>query len=207
MRILQEGYRRFRREAFPSRQSVYRQVAEHQKPRALVITCADSRIDPELLTMSGPGEIFVERNPGNLVPPYRDDERVGVSASIEYAVTVLGVADVIVCGHTDCGVMKALLAPATVAHVPAVARWLEYAQPAMSRLLPDSPIPSMQQLTEANVVTQLGHLLSHPSVARGLSAGKLALHGLIFDIRHGTLLSWDDYRQTFYAWYDPPGGQ
>jgi len=200
MEKLQAGYRRFRREVFPSRRSLYERAAEGQRPQALVITCSDSRVDPELLTMSGPGDIFVERNPGNLVPPYRDDERVSVSASVEFAVTLLGVRDVVVCGHTNCGAVAALLAPDTVAGVPAVARWLEHGKPALSRLSRDSDVDILRQLTEANVVTQLEHLRTHPSVARGLSAGTLTLHGLVFDIRHGTLSAWHPGDQAFHPW-------
>src|SRR4051794_37700456 len=108
---LLEGVRHFRHQVYPTRRKAYEEAARTpQRPHTLFVTCADSRIDPELMTQSGPGEIFVARNIGNLVPAY--GEMLGsVSAVIEYAVAALGVQEVVICGHTDCGAMKALLHP------------------------------------------------------------------------------------------------
>src|SRR5690348_10417130 len=127
---LRRGVHRFRNETFPSKRELYVNLAEKQDPLALFITCGDSRIDPSALTSTEPGEIFVERTPGNIVPVYSDDAAVGVSASIEYSVVVLGVKDIVVCGHSACGAMKGLLDPVELLHIPATARWLQYADPA-----------------------------------------------------------------------------
>src|SRR5215471_17515904 len=114
------GVRRFQKEVYPKRAATYQQLAlEGQKPHALFITCADSRIDPELITQSGPGEIFVSRNIGNLVPAY-GDALGGVSAIVEYAVSGLEVSQVVICGHSDCGAMIGLLHPEKVTELPVV---------------------------------------------------------------------------------------
>src|SRR5215813_9409341 len=125
---ISEGVRRFRSKVFPEMRALYERLAEKQRPFALFLTCGDSRIDPSLLTGTEPGQIFVERTPGNIVPIYDDAVRVGVSASIEYAIVALGIADVIVCGHSACGAMKGLLDPEHLDQTPATARWLEYAR-------------------------------------------------------------------------------
>ena len=111
MDYLRRGVHRFRTETFPTKRDLYVNLAEKQHPQALFLTCGDSRIDPSALTSTEPGEIFVERTPGNIVPIYSDEAAVGVSASIEYSVVVLGVRDIIVCGHSACGAMKGLLDP------------------------------------------------------------------------------------------------
>ena len=183
------GIRRFRRDVFtPNRQRYEQAMSKPQTPHTLVITCADSRIDPEALTQSGPGDIFVTRNIGNLVPAY--GEMVGgVSAVIEYAVQGLGVSQVVICGHTDCGAMKALLHPEAVAAMPTVKTWLRNAETAISivkaRNSASSEADELSQLIEENVLQQLNHLRTHPSVAAKIAQGKLAVHGWVYDIGNG----------------------
>ena len=128
---LKAGVRWFRREVYPERAEVFAQAATTpQRPHTLFITCADSRIDPIEITSSGTGEVFVTRNIGNLVPTY--GQMMGsMSAVLEFAVGALGVKHVVVCGHSDCGAMKALLAPESTAKMPAVANWLKNAQEAL----------------------------------------------------------------------------
>src|SRR5215471_5445016 len=129
---LKEGIRQFRADVYPAQAETYRKAAsEPQRPLALIVTCADSRIDPELITQSGPGDLFVTRNVGNLVPAY-GEMMGGVSAVIEYAVTALKVQHVVVCGHSDCGAMKGLLSPASLEKVPTVKSWLKNAHAALS---------------------------------------------------------------------------
>src|SRR3954471_16490906 len=126
MEKILEGLAHFQKTVYPEHRALFDKLALGQRPQALFITCADSRIDPCLLTQTKPGELFICRVIGNIVPPY-PDAIGGVSATIEYAVGVLGVADVIVCGHTDCGVMKGVLNPQAVAALPSVSAWLKYA--------------------------------------------------------------------------------
>src|SRR3954468_7323268 len=117
--LIRQGVQRFRSTVFSERRELYESLAEKQVPFALFLTCGDSRVDPSLLTGTEPGQIFVERTPGNIVPIYDENVNVGVSASIEYAVAVLGVQDVIVCGHSACGAMKGLLHPEELKKTPA----------------------------------------------------------------------------------------
>src|ERR1700729_2841508 len=129
---LKAGIRRFRSEVYPGQAEMYiRAASEPQRPSALVVSCADSRIDLEQITQSGPGELFVTRNIGNLVPAY-GEMLGGVSAVVEYAVSALKVKHVVVCGHTDCGAMKALLKPESMDSMPTVKSWLTNAQAALS---------------------------------------------------------------------------
>src|ERR1700678_615212 len=129
---LKAGVRRFRSEVYPEHEQAYVKAASvPQKPHALIVTCADSRIDPELITQSQPGDIFVTRNVGNLVPAY-GEMLGGVSAVIEYAVSALKVQHVAICGHSDCGAMKGLLHPEALATMPTVKSWLKNAHAALS---------------------------------------------------------------------------
>ena len=183
------GVKRFRREIYPKNRDRYQQaVKQPQAPHTLVITCADSRIDPELLTQSGPGDIFVTRNIGNLVPAY-GEMLGGVSAVIEYAVQALGVKQIVVCGHTDCGAMKGLLHPEAVSSMPTVSRWLRNAEAALSVVKARSGGADektvLSQLIEENVLLQLNHLRTHPSVAGRLAQGNLAVYGWVYDIGNG----------------------
>jgi carbonic anhydrase len=183
------GARRFREEEFPLRSELYAQITrEGQKPHTLFITCADSRLDPELLTGSGPGDIFVSRNIGNVVPAY-GGMIGGVSAVIEYAVSVLEVSQIVVCGHSDCGAMKSLLDPKSLAKLPTVNRWLTSAEAAISVTdaicgREDGP-KFLSRLVEQNVLLQMSHLKTHPSVAGQLARGHLEIRGWVFDINSG----------------------
>lgn len=182
------GISRFQKDVYPQHQDLFEKLATGQRPEALFITCADSRIDPCLLTQTKPGELFICRVIGNIVPPY-PDAIGGVSATVEYAVGVLRVPEVIVCGHTDCGVMKGALNPEALAAWPNVAAWLRYA-----RVEQREASPSAEQvlaLTEKNVVEQLKNLQSHPAVAARMAEGDLALHGWVYHIGPGMVTAWD----------------
>jgi carbonic anhydrase len=189
MNRLLDGVTRFRHDIYPSRREVYKQAARQpQRPHTLFITCADSRIDPELITQSGPGEIFVTRNIGNLVPPY-GEMLGGVSAVIEYAVAALGVDNVVICGHTDCGAMKALVHPEQTEKLPTVKTWLRNAEAARSvveaRNQGADEKAVLNALVEENVLLQLVHLQTHPSVAGALAQRALTLAGWVYDIGEG----------------------
>ncbi|WP_158941656.1 carbonic anhydrase [Granulicella sp. S190] len=187
---LKAGIRKFRMEVYPENKEAYVKAAgEPQTPHALIVTCADSRIDPELITQSGPGNIFVTRNVGNLVPAY-GEMLGGVSAVIEYAVTALKVQHVAVCGHSDCGAMKGLLHPEALEKMPTVKSWLKNAHAALSvasSLTPadETPTALLRRVTEENVLLQIQHLRTHPSVAGAAARGELTISGWVYDIGKG----------------------
>ncbi|MGD0103827.1 MAG: carbonic anhydrase [Rhodopila sp.] len=197
---LLDGVRRFRAQVYPKRQELFDSLANGQSPHTLFITCADSRISPEMITQSDPGELFVCRNIGNVVPAY-GEMLGGVSAVVEYACEGLGVSDIVICGHSDCGAMKALLTPDAdiLRRMPTVSSWLRNAEAArsvveMTQSDLDAP-GKLSALVEQNVRVQLANLRTHPSVAARLAAGTLALHGWVFGIDRGTISVFDEREQ------------
>ena len=188
------GVSRFQKHIYPQHQDLFEKLALGQRPDALFITCADSRIDPCLLTQTKPGELFICRVIGNIVPPYPDAVG-GVSATIEYAVGVLRVPAVIVCGHTDCGVMKGALNPEVLAAFPNVTAWLSYANVERRDITPSAEL--LLALTEANVVAQIENLRSHPTVATRLEQGDLSLHGWIYHIGSGAVTAYDEESRQY----------
>ena len=199
---LKEGVRRFRSEVFPEREAVFREAANSpQRPHTLFITCADSRIDPNEITGASTGEVFVTRNIGNMVPAY-GEMLGGVSAVIEFAVSALRVRHIAVCGHSDCGAMKALIDPATLGGMPTVASWLKNAHAALSvaKTLAERHGESenlLQTLTEQNVLLQLQHLRTHPSVAGAIAQGELTLSGWIYEIGTGEVRIASEHERDF----------
>lgn len=188
MQKLIEGLHKFRSEVFPSRARFFTSLANGQRPETLFITCSDSRINPNLLTQTEPGELFILRNAGNIVPAYTPASS-GEAATIEFAVQHLGVQHVVVCGHTQCGAMKALLAPDALSHSPAVATWLQHAE-ATRRHVEDnyqhlSGDALATVLVEENVLSQLENLRTHPAIRARLARGEVGLHGWVYKIETG----------------------
>jgi carbonic anhydrase len=184
-----EGYRRFRAGQWPERRATFEALARHgQSPRALVVACADSRIDPAMIFGAGPGELFVVRNVANLVPPYAPDGGAhATSAALEFAVRVLEVPDIIVMGHAMCGGIHALLNGAPPAAADFLGPWMRIAETAKTRVLGRS-LPDMQTACEHEAVKlSLEYLMTFPWVAERVRAGRLRLHGATFDIRSGVL--------------------
>jgi len=192
---LKAGIRKFQTEIYPGRRGEYERAArEPQKPHTLLITCADSRVDPETITQSRPGDIFVTRNVGNMVPPY-GGTLGGVSSAIEYAVDVLKVKHAVVCGHADCGAMKGLLHPETLEQIPTVKHWLHNGTAALrvaETLAPAGSKDLLRTLTEQNVLMQMTHLRTHPSIAGAIARGELTISGWVYDIATGDVLIYDE---------------
>ena len=167
----------------PIRPPQFHEMAQGQSPNSLFITCSDSRLIPSLITRSGIGEVFVIRNAGNIVPPY-DLRPEGVTATIEYAVAVLEVPKIIVCGHTQCGAMKAALDPTGLDTVPNVANWIKFVEPA--RLAVDELHPRLGpearwlELVKQYVRQELTNLKTHPWVAARTATGRLRLEGWVY---------------------------
>lgn len=188
------GISRFQKHVYPKHQALFEKLAYGQRPDALFITCADSRIDPCLLTQTKPGELFICRVIGNIVPPYPDAVG-GVSATIEYAVGVLDVPAVIVCGHTDCGVMRGALNPEALAERPNVVNWLKYVDVQQRETEPSAEY--LLSLAERNVVAQLKNLRSHPAVAERMKDGDLAMYGWVYHIGSGIVTAYDEESGKF----------
>ncbi|HEX7816303.1 carbonic anhydrase [Dyella sp.] len=194
MKRLIQGFDTFRRDVFPQQRELFKRLADKQNPHTLFITCADSRVMPEMIFSAQPGELFVYRNIGNIVPPYAQHVS-GVVAAIEYAVKVLRVAHIVICGHSDCGAMKALMNPAALQDKPSVEAWLKHADVARyvvaehGATMTDSE--TLRRLTEENVVGQLEHLRTLPSVAAAIATGSLNIHGWIYDIEHADISAFD----------------
>jgi carbonic anhydrase len=208
MKRLLQGYARFRTNVFPHWQHHFHLLADRQAPDTLFITCADSRVVPNLIFQTEPGDLFLCRNAGNIVPPH-GAMTGGVSATIEYAVAVLGVRDVVVCGHSDCGAVKAVLPPdgappgtrRDLSRLPLTAKWLGFIEPAWKFLettIPrDDPRGLHTALIHANVIAQLENLKTHPEVARGLAHQSLQVHGWYYDILTGAIEAWDQQQRRF----------
>ena len=200
MKTILDGVARFERDIVPRERPLLERLAAGQSPEALLITCADSRIVPSLITQTKPGDLFICRNAGNIVPSY-DEVTGGVSATIEYAVRVLNVEHVIVCGHSDCGVMKALLHPEKVAEMRAVSAWLRHGDTA--RLVVQENHPGLEgreltdMLAQQNALAQIANLRTHPSVAAREAAGKLTLHAWFYEIETGRVFAHDRERNQF----------
>ncbi len=200
MRQLLEGYRRFRHEVFPQKKDRFHLLAELQKPDALFITCADSRVVPDLILQTEPGDLFLCRTVGNIVPPHGQLPG-GVSSTVEYAVEVLHVHHIIVCGHSDCGAMKAVLERRDLSRLPLTAKWLGFAEPAWRHLDPGVDRSDTRALhtalIHANVIAQIENLKTHPEVARGIAQGTLQVHGWYYDILTGAIDAYDESRRKF----------
>jgi carbonic anhydrase len=199
---LKAGVRRFRTKTYPEHEDFYLKAAsEPQQPHALIVTCADSRIDIETITHSMPGDVFVTRNVGNLVPAY-GEMLGGVSAVIEYAVSALKVQHVVICGHSDCGAMKGLLHPESLEKLPTVKSWLKNAHAALSVAnslteTDDNKEERLRRLTEENVLLQLQHLRTHPSVAGAMAREELTISGWVYDIGKGEVRISEDGGRVF----------
>jgi carbonic anhydrase len=200
MNRLLAGYRQFREIAFPKNKELFQDLGKGQNPHTLFITCADSRVVPNMIVQAEPGDIFTVRNVGNIVPAY-GEIMGGVSSAIEYAVMALGVKNIIILGHSDCGAMKALLHPEAVSEMKAVSTWLMQAKAAKEIVYEMAPHAHGEELlrsvTEENVLVQISHLKTHPSVAARLRRGELELHGWVFDIATGECRAWNEAQRRF----------
>jgi carbonic anhydrase len=201
MRSLINGFIRFKRNIFPQERQFYHELARGQYPQALFITCADSRVVPELITQARPGDLFVCRTIGNQVPVYGSEDGSAVASAVEYALQVLNIRDIVVCGHSDCGAMKALLDPEKLEGLPATARWLRDAVRARALALTRRHLPadqsSLEPLAQENVLLQVENLKTYPGIEERLSRGELKLHGWLYYIDSGEILNFDARQAAF----------
>lgn len=203
MKNLIKGLREFKSSYFCSHQDLFGQLAQAQEPRVLFITCSDSRIDPNLLTQSKPGELFVIRNAGNIIPPYGATNG-GEGATIEYAIHALNVEHVIVCGHSNCGAMKGLFKLSTLEkEMPLVHAWLTHAE-ATRRLIKENYShlegEELLDVTIAeNVLTQIENLKTYPAVHSRLYQGTLTIYAWIYDLDTGDVMAFDADRHAYIS--------
>lgn len=210
MQKLVEGIHQFQRESFLPLQVLFEKLARGQHPETLFITCSDSRVDPTLLTNAQPGDLFILRNAGNIVPSHGSGNG-GEAATVEFAVAALGVKDIIVCGHSHCGAVKGILNPELVTPYPAVAAWLSHAE-STRRIVRDNygHLSEDELLTvavEENVLVQLENLRTLPAVGSRLARGDLHLHGWVYVLETGQVFAYDAEAGQFakLAEYRAPG--
>lgn len=195
MQKLVDGIHEFQRNYFSQDQKLFETLAEGQSPLALFITCSDSRINPNYLTQTRPGELFILRTAGNIVPSY-GAVYGGEAATIEYAVSALNVKDIIVCGHSHCGAMAGLLNPQLVEKMPAVKAYLEHAE-STRRIVSENyehltdPDKRLILTVEENVLVQIENLKTHPSVAAAISRGSLKLHAWVYKFETGDVFNFN----------------
>ncbi|MEZ6054959.1 MAG: carbonic anhydrase [Planctomycetaceae bacterium] len=200
MQKIIRGIHEFQENYFAGQQELFERLAAGQNPETLFITCSDSRINPNLLTQTEPGELFILRNAGNIVPPW-GAANGGEGATIEYAVRVLEVKNLVVCGHTHCGAMSGLLNPDSVAKLPAVKRWLEHADATLSIVRDKYGDEAGEELltdtVKENVLCQIDNLRTHPSVAAGLANGSLKVHGWVYQFETGDVFAFQPTEGRF----------
>lgn len=197
-----QGVVKFRRDVYPGKAELFEQLATGQSPEALFITCSDSRIETAMLTQTDPGELFICRNAGNIVPPH-SNETGAMTASIEFAIGALKIPHIVICGHTECGAMKGAMNRAGLTTLPHVREWLGYSQGAVDIVEAIGgdlePEAKMKMLLEQNVMLQLQHLKTHPTVAVALAKGEVTLHGWVYDIKSGEVSAYDEDSKSWIS--------
>lgn len=201
------GIAEYRQKVRPAYAELFAKLADGQEPDALLIACSDSRVVPNTFASTNPGDLFVVRNIGNVIPPCSADAASPAwseAAAIEFAVVGLEVRDLIVCGHSQCGAMKGLLAdrdPQSAVH-----RWLQFGEPSLDRVRTRAPQPELEpvdHLSQTNVLQQLDHLRTYPAIRDRVAKGTLRLHGWWFDIGRGEVQYYDEGRERFVVIDEP----
>jgi len=195
------GFKRFQEKYFSEDRDLFERLGQGQRPNAMIVACADSRVDPALLTGAVPGDVFVVRNVANLVPPYeRGGSFASVPAALEFAVLSLGVEHIIVLGHAQCGGIHALMSGSGTGG-EFIGRWVGIAQRARERVLAELPAkpPALQERAceQASILVSLENLMTYPWIAQRVASGIVHLHGWYFDITEGELLCYNPARNAF----------
>jgi len=203
MDSLFKGYMKFRRDDFENHRDLFRQLGRTQQPHTLFVGCSDSRVVPNLITHTDPGELFIVRNVANIIPPYRvTEEYVATTSAVEYAVEVLEVSSIVVCGHSNCGGCAVINRSAEeLAHIPHVRKWLEVSREVRGRvdrlMTGDSPEEREWLTEQINILVQMKNLLTYPYVKKKFEAGKLKIFGWYYIIETGELFNFNDLRESF----------
>ena len=211
MEYLLAGLIKFRTQDYEEHKDLFHRLKNHQEPHTLFITCSDSRIDPQLITNSLPGELFVVRNIANIIPKYMEAHEYvtttsATKAAIEYAVKVLKVKSIIICGHSNCGGCSAIHLPdAVLDELPATKKWLELAENVKTRVTEEmkangktKDLEYREWLTEQmNIVEQIKHLLTYPYVLERLNENELEIIGMYYTIETGEVFIYDSHKGSF----------
>ncbi|MGQ3889820.1 carbonic anhydrase [Legionella sp. CNM-1927-20] len=198
---LMYGIRQFQGKTFKDLEEVFIKLSQGQDPDTLFITCSDSRIDPNVITHSKPGDLFIARNVGNIVPPY--GVACSEAAAIEYAIEALKVKEIIICGHSQCGAMKGLLTPNLENAFPVVANWLTHARPVINQIeeqFSNTEIDydlKLKATIEYNILTQIEHLKSYPSIIKKLNQQEITIHGWYYEIKTGEIFIYESQQKQF----------
>jgi len=200
MNNLLPGLRKFTREVFPDLRPEFENLSKGQTPHTLFITCSDSRVVPNLLTQTAPGEIFLVRNAGNIVPPF-GASRGGEEAAIEFAVDGLKVTNIVICGHTHCGAMAALLTPEKLENLPAMKKWLQHASAARKRIevIRRKEDRGLLDVIEENILVQAENLKTHPSVSAATREKRIRIYGWVYHFENGTVDIYDPIAEKFIS--------
>jgi carbonic anhydrase len=200
LRKLISGLHQYQYQIFESQRDLFERLSQGQAPEALFITCSDSRINPNLITQTQPGELFILRNAGNIVPAYGLHSG-GEAATIELAVSGLGVKDIILCGHSLCGAMSALFYPEQYKHMPLLFSWLTHAEATRRIVLENYPDSEKDHLlnvaSQENVLVQIENLRTHPAVAARLARGDLNIHAWMYKMETGSIFGYDPIQGQF----------
>lgn len=202
MKKLVQGIVDFRKSLTKEKRALFAKLALGQKPDALFITCSDSRVAPNVFASSNPGDVFVLRNVGNLIPPVTaSDQEASASSALEFAVLSLKVSDIIVCGHSECGAMQALAYGMDTHSCPHLHSWLQYAKGALSKVregfVINPDLSEHNQISQVNVLEQVEHILSYPFVRERVDEGRLRVHGWWFDIGEADVYSYEPSMNQF----------
>lgn len=199
MKKLLQGIKDFRKNQLTAYREKFSKLASGQSPDTLLVACCDSRVVPNVFASTDPGDVFVLRNIGNLIPPYGSTDAVSEGAAIQFALKILNISDIIICGHSDCGAMQAFIDNTVHTHGAAIEQWLSYAQPSYEKLLTLNPAPKNlnNALSHINVLQQLEHLLTYPEINSRINSGKLAIHGWWFDLATADVSQYDEKSQKF----------
>jgi carbonic anhydrase len=203
MKKIYAGLHTFHKSYFREEKEFFQRIAKKQSPSVFFVTCADSRVDPNLVTQSRPGELFIVRNMGNIIPPYTEiKDKHSVAAAMEFAVLELKVDDIIICGHSNCGAIQSLHRGVhTLTHMPHLREWLQLAQPIMKAVEPLCQDASLEECLraaeQANILYQLENIQTYPFVKEALEQGSLHIHGWYYDIGTGEIYSYSPVDQMF----------
>lgn len=202
MKKLVQGIVDFREKLTKEKRALFAKLAIEQKPDALFIACSDSRVVPNLFASTDPGDLFVLRNIGNFVPPFsKKEEEHGTSAVLEFSIMSLQVSDIVVCGHSECGAMKALSYGENPEGCSCLTSWLQYGEEALERVqkskVLDLSLSKHNQVSQANVLLQIEHVMSYPFICDRVLSGQLRIHGWWFDIAKADIYCYEEQEKRF----------